>query len=114
MFYLFSSLAAGVEWSVPGVSLPSRFGLGRIFWDDVTGMLRSLLVLHPELARAIIAYRSRRLAASEENAKSHGYKGALHPMESADTAQEEAPEWSRVDHCLGHSCRPYVQRRRTR
>jgi trehalose/maltose hydrolase-like predicted phosphorylase len=101
MFYLFSALRPGVEWSVPAMSLPSRAYLGRIWWDADTWIFPSILVLHPELARSIVAYRCHRLPAAEENAQIRGLRGALYPMESAATGQEAAPEWSSEIHISG-------------
>jgi len=101
MFYLYSALRPDTEWSVPAMALPSRAYLGRIWWDADTWILPAVLVLQPELARSIVAYRCRRLAAAEQNAQSRGCRGALYPMESGGTGQEEAPEWSSEIHVTG-------------
>jgi len=101
MFYLFSALRPGVEWSIPAMSLPSRAYLGRIWWDADTWISPGILVLQPEMARSIVAYRCHRLPAAEENAQIRGLRGALYPMESAATGQEAAPEWSSEIHISG-------------
>jgi trehalose/maltose hydrolase-like predicted phosphorylase len=101
MFYLTSALRPDAASSVPAMALPSRAYLGRIWWDADTWILPSVLLLHPELARSIVAYRGHRLVAAEENARGRGYRGALFPMESAGTGQEAAPEWSSEIHVAG-------------
>lgn len=101
LFFLLSSLREDVSWSLPAVALPSRAYLGRIWWDADTWVFPSLLVLHPSLARSAVAYRCRMLPAAKRNAEQRGSRGALFPMESADTGQEEAPEWSSEIHVTG-------------
>ncbi len=101
MFYLFSSVRADTPDSLPAVAPPSRAYLGRIWWDADTFILPSLLVLNPELARSVVGYRCERLPQAEKNAATRGYRGALYPMESADTGAEAAPEWSSEIHVTG-------------
>ena len=101
MYYLFSELRAGSDASIPAMALPSRAYLGRIWWDADTWVFPAVLALHPELARSIIDYREKRLAAAEQNARERGYRGALYPMESAHSGEEAAPEWSSEIHVTG-------------
>ncbi len=101
MFYLFSSARSGAATSVPAVAVPSRAYLGRVWWDADTFVLPSLLVLNPGMARSLVSYRCARLAQAERNAQTRGYRGALFPMESADTGTEAAPEWSSEIHVTG-------------
>jgi trehalose/maltose hydrolase-like predicted phosphorylase len=101
MYYLFSDLRAGADASVPAMALPSRAYLGRIWWDADTWIFPAALALHPHLARSIIDYRGKRLAAAEQNARERGFRGALFPMESAHSGEEAAPEWSSEIHVTG-------------
>ncbi len=101
MYYLLSELRPGGNCSVPAMALPSRAYLGRIWWDADTWIFPGMLVLHPQMAHSIVAYREERLAAAEQNARSRGYRGALYPMESAGSGQETAPEWSSEIHVTG-------------
>jgi trehalose/maltose hydrolase-like predicted phosphorylase len=101
LYYLFSSLRADVTWSIPAMAMPMRAYLGRIWWDDDTWMFPSLVVLHPELAHSIVAYRFKMLAGAKRNAESRGFRGALFPMESADTGEEAGPEWGQEIHATG-------------
>ena len=98
LFYLISMLRPGSTWSVPAVGLPSRAYLGRVWWDADTWIFPAMLLLHPDLAESMVAYRQRMLRGATQNALSHGYSGAQFPMESAATGLEEAPEWSTEIH----------------
>ena len=91
MFYLFSSVRSGAAASIPAVAPPSRAYLGRVWWDADTFVFPSLLVLNPGLARSLVSYRCARLPEAERNAQMQGYRGALFPMESADTAAKPLP-----------------------
>jgi len=60
---------------------------GHIFWDELYVFpfynLRS-----PEITRALLMYRYRRLNAAKEYARQHGYKGAMYPWQSASAGNE--------------------------
>jgi trehalose/maltose hydrolase-like predicted phosphorylase len=101
LYFLLSGFREGVTWSVPAMALPSRAYLGRIWWDDDTWIFPSLAILHPELARSVVAYRFKMLAGAKRNAEGRGLRGALFPMESADTGEEAAPEWGQEIHATG-------------
>src|SRR5579883_1072465 len=73
MYYLFSSLRRDDDRSLPAMALPSRAYLGRVWWDADTWILPSLLVLHPDLARSIVAYRCHTLSEARLNARRLGY-----------------------------------------
>lgn len=101
LFYLMSQLRPVSGRSIPAIALPSRAYLGRIWWDADTWVFPSLLFLHPDLAESVVTYRERLLPGAMQNAKSHGYRGAQFPMESAASGLEEAPEWSAEIHEAG-------------
>jgi len=92
LFDLCGSLAPGSSNSIPPMGLSSDVYLGHIFWDAEIWMLPAILPQHPELARSIIDYRFERLPAAKSLAKSHGFKGAEFPWESAATGFEQAPQ----------------------
>jgi kojibiose phosphorylase len=48
----------------------------------------------PQIARALLMYRVRRLPQARLNARAHGYEGAMYPWESADTGEETTPQWT--------------------
>ncbi|WP_460510972.1 glycoside hydrolase family 65 protein [Corynebacterium tapiri] len=77
------------------VGLPAR-GItgegyrGHIFWDEV--YVYPLLTTHqPELTKALLRYRHRRLEASREIAQADGFRGALFAWQSGSTGREETP-----------------------
>jgi len=90
-FYLWSSTRSDVDWSISPAGLSSNGYAGHIFWDAETWMHPSLLALHPELARAMDAYRFQRLHAAEVHARQTGYRGARFPWESALDGTEQIP-----------------------
>lgn len=74
-YLLYSSLRAGVNFSIPPAGLSSDNYAGEIFWDADTWMFPSLLALHPELAKSIVTFRHDTIAAAEANARGAGYRG---------------------------------------
>jgi trehalose/maltose hydrolase-like predicted phosphorylase len=90
-FYLWASIRAGVDWSIPPAGLSSNDYNGHIFWDAETWMYPSLLAQHPDLAAGINTYRFDRLAAAEAHAAATGYAGARFPWESALDGTEQIP-----------------------
>ncbi|MCA9400086.1 MAG: glycoside hydrolase family 65 protein [Candidatus Omnitrophica bacterium] len=60
---------------------------GHVFWDEL--YIYPLYNLHaPEITRALLMYRYRRLGAAKEYAKQNGYKGAMYPWQSASLGDE--------------------------
>lgn len=94
LYHLTSFTRAGTSYSLSPMGLSGLGYNGHVFWDTETWMFPALLVLHPDMAKSLIAYRFERLAAAEKNAFAHGYKGAMYPWESADTGVEETPVWA--------------------
>jgi trehalose/maltose hydrolase-like predicted phosphorylase len=61
---------------------------GHIFWDEIfTTPFYSLHI--PEIAKALLLYRYRRLPQARENAEKEGYSGAMFPWQSAISGKEE-------------------------
>jgi hypothetical protein len=71
-YLLYSSLRAGVNFSIPPAGLSSDNYAGLIFWDADTWMFPTLLALHPELARSIVMFRYDTIGAAEANARRPG------------------------------------------
>jgi beta-phosphoglucomutase family hydrolase len=64
---------------------------GHIFWDEVYVM--PFYDFHlPEVARALLMYRYRRLDAARDYARENGYSGAMFPWQTADDGTEETQE----------------------
>ena len=53
-----------------------------VFWDNDSWDFPVLLLLHPERAKSQISFRYLTLAAAQERARQHGYKGAMYPWEA--------------------------------
>jgi alpha,alpha-trehalase len=62
---------------------------GHIFWDEV--FIFPFLNLHlPDLTRALLHYRYRRLSAARRAASAAGFTGAMYPWQSGSSGREEA------------------------
>jgi len=94
LYNLYSFVRAGSGYSLSPMGLSGLGYNGHVFWDTEIWMYPPLLMLHPEIARSILDYRYNRLDAAKQNARSHGYKGAMFPWESDDTGQEATPVWA--------------------
>ncbi len=61
---------------------------GHIFWDEI--FIMPFYSLHvPEIAKALLLYRYRRLPQTRKNAEKEGYSGAMFPWQSAISGKEE-------------------------
>jgi HAD superfamily hydrolase (TIGR01509 family) len=77
-----------IDAGMPARGLHGEAYRGHIFWDDV--FIFPFYFLHfPEIARALLMYRYRRLDAAREYARVNGYDGAMYPWQSADDGSEE-------------------------
>ncbi|MDD4939767.1 MAG: glycosyl hydrolase family 65 protein [Candidatus Omnitrophica bacterium] len=68
---------------------------GHIFWDAEIFLLPFYMFTFPEAARNMLLYRCNRIEKARELARKEGYRGAKFPWESADSGEEETPEWAR-------------------
>lgn len=94
LFYLLGSVRPNLDISAGPMGLSSAGYYGHIFWDADTFMFPALVVLHPELAKPMVAFRSRTLRAAQENAKKNGYKGAMYPWEAGPDGAEATPRFA--------------------
>lgn len=67
---------------------------GHAFWDTEIFMLPFFAYVFPNTAKNLVGYRYHLLEAARKNARTNGYKGAKYPWESADTGEEECPDWT--------------------
>ncbi len=74
-YLLYSSIRAGLAWSIPPAGLSSDNYAGEIFWDADTWMYPTLLAFHPELAKSVVDFRYDTRHAAEANASHAGFKG---------------------------------------
>lgn len=61
---------------------------GHIFWDELY-ILPLYDLFFPEVAKSVLNYRFKRIEKARENAKQHGYKGAMFPWQSGSDGREE-------------------------
>jgi trehalose/maltose hydrolase-like predicted phosphorylase len=63
-----------------------------VFWDADTWVFPALLLLHPERAKPIVAFRERTLEAARQRARQRGFNGAMYPWESdPENGSEQTP-----------------------
>lgn len=76
-----------IDAGLPARGLHGEAYRGHIFWDEMYSF--QFYNLHaPEITRALLMYRYRRLGAAKDNASVHGYEGAMYPWQSASTGDE--------------------------
>ncbi|MGW5723385.1 glycosyl hydrolase family 65 protein [Amycolatopsis sp. NPDC003865] len=63
---------------------------GHVFWDEL--FVHRVLALHtPEVSRAVLRYRHRRLDAARHAARDAGHRGAMFPWQSGSDGRDETP-----------------------
>lgn len=67
---------------------------GHSFWDTELFIRPFFDYVFPHIARNLAGYRYLLLDKARENARKNGYLGAKFPWESADTGDEECPDWT--------------------
>ena len=79
-----------LDAGVPARGLNGEAYRGHVFWDEIFVM--PLLNLRmPEVSRAMLRYRWRRLPEARRAAVACGWRGALYPWQSGSTGMEETP-----------------------
>ncbi|WP_230688818.1 glycoside hydrolase family 65 protein [Micromonospora sp. WMMC415] len=87
-----SGYTADADAGVPARGLHGEGYRGHVFWDEL--FVFPLLNLRtPELTRALLLYRYRRLAEARRLARALGLPGALFPWQSGSDGREETPEF---------------------
>jgi len=76
-----------IDAGMPVRGLHGEAYRGHIFWDELY-VFPFYNYRSPEITRALLMYRFRRLGAAKENAKQHGFKGAMYPWQTASTGEE--------------------------
>lgn len=67
---------------------------GHVFWDTEVMMLPFFTLTQPRAARALLGYRFHTLDGARRNSAANGTKGARYAWESADTGDEECPQFT--------------------
>jgi trehalose/maltose hydrolase-like predicted phosphorylase len=77
-----------LDAGVPARGLHGEAYRGHIFWDELF-IFPFLNLRFPELTRALLRYRARRLPEAREAARAAGYRGAMYPWQSGSDGREE-------------------------
>jgi trehalose/maltose hydrolase-like predicted phosphorylase len=83
-----SKNTTSLDVGVPARGLHGEAYRGHIFWDELF-IFPFLNWRVPELSRALLQYRSRRLDRARRLAADAGYRGAMYPWQSASSGREE-------------------------
>ena len=94
LFYLLASADSGTAIGIPPMGLSSGGYYGHIFWDSDTWMFPPLLVTHPDVARSLVAFRTRTLPAARANARANRFRGAMYPWEADERGVETTPRFA--------------------
>ncbi|TLY95127.1 MAG: glycoside hydrolase family 65 protein [Gammaproteobacteria bacterium] len=91
LYYLLASATADTAWPVGPCGLTTCYA-GHAFWDADTWIFPALLLLHPERAKPMVAFRERTLDAARQRARQRGFDGAMYPWESdPENGSEQTP-----------------------
>ncbi|MFJ4205673.1 glycoside hydrolase family 65 protein [Streptomyces sviceus] len=116
LFHVLQTLSphtADLDVGVPARGLHGEAYRGHVFWDEL--FVLPYLNLHfPEVSRALLRYRHRRLEEACSAARAIGRRGALYPWQSGSDGREETqrlhlnprsgrwlPDHSRLQHHVG-------------
>lgn len=81
LFYLLENSTPQTSWPASACGFSGNY-FGHVFWDNDFWVFPALLLLHPERAQSLIAFRQRTLPEALERARSHGFAGAMYPWEA--------------------------------
>ncbi|QGV77366.1 glycoside hydrolase family 65 protein [Streptomyces ficellus] len=94
LFHVLQTLSphtAELDVGVPARGLHGEAYRGHVFWDEL--FVLPYLNLHlPEVSRALLLYRHRRLPRALNAARDAGRKGALYPWQSGSDGREETQQ----------------------
>ncbi|MFN7147845.1 MAG: glycoside hydrolase family 65 protein [Microthrixaceae bacterium] len=91
LFHLLQTVSkntAELDVGVPARGLHGEAYRGHIFWDELF-IFPFLTLRIPELTRALLHYRSRRLDRARNAARAAGFAGAMFPWQSGSDGSEE-------------------------
>ncbi|MEV5571921.1 glycosyl hydrolase family 65 protein [Spirillospora sp. NPDC052269] len=91
MFHLLQTVSphsVDLDVGVPARGLHGEAYRGHVFWDELF-ILPFLNMRFPEIAKALLMYRYRRLPAARRAASAEGRRGAMYPWQSAADGREE-------------------------
>ncbi|WP_067793569.1 glycoside hydrolase family 65 protein [Actinomadura formosensis] len=91
IFHLLQTVSEHIvdlDVGIPARGLHGEAYRGHVFWDELF-ILPFLIMRFPEIARALLLYRWRRLPAARRAAAADGHRGAMYPWQSAADGREE-------------------------
>ncbi|HUS87408.1 MAG TPA: beta-phosphoglucomutase family hydrolase [Bacteroidales bacterium] len=77
-----------LDAGIPPRGLHGEAYRGHIFWDELY-VIPIFNIHFPEVTRSVLMYRYRRLDRARDNARKHGYRGAMFPWQSGSDGREE-------------------------
>ncbi|MFF2848837.1 glycoside hydrolase family 65 protein [Streptomyces sp. NPDC058001] len=95
LFHVLQTLSphtADLDVGVPARGLHGEAYRGHVFWDELF-VLPYLNLRFPEVSRALLNYRYRRLPRACGAATAAGRAGAMYPWQSGSDGREETQEW---------------------
>ncbi|MER7580626.1 glycosyl hydrolase family 65 protein [Kitasatospora sp. NPDC097691] len=87
----YSEHSVDLDVGIPARGLHGEAYRGHVFWDELF-VLQLLDLRFPELARAVLRHRHRRLDAARRQARALGLRGAVYPWQSAGDGREESQQ----------------------
>jgi trehalose/maltose hydrolase-like predicted phosphorylase len=94
LFHVLQTLSphtADLDVGVPARGLHGEAYRGHVFWDEL--FVLPYLNLHfPEVSRALLRYRHRRLGQARTAAREAGRRGAMYPWQSGSDGREETQQ----------------------
>ncbi len=91
LYHLMVSMSpqnAGIDASITARGLHGEAYRGHIFWDELF-ILPFYDIHFPDVAKAALMYRYRRLDKAREYSKEYGFRGAMFPWQSGSDGREE-------------------------
>ncbi|MGW4895575.1 glycoside hydrolase family 65 protein [Kitasatospora sp. NPDC004240] len=85
----YSEHSVDLDVGIPARGLHGEAYRGHVFWDELF-VLRLVNLRFPELTRAVLRHRHRRLDAARRQAREAGLRGAMYPWQSAGDGREES------------------------
>ena len=93
IFHVLQTVAAAspdLDAGLPARGLHGEGYRGHVFWDELF-VYPMLTLRRPELTRALLLYRFRRLDSARDAARAEGLAGAMFPWQSGSDGREETP-----------------------
>ncbi|MEQ7008290.1 glycosyl hydrolase family 65 protein [Actinopolymorpha sp. B17G11] len=87
-----STHTTDLDVGVPARGLSGEAYRGHVFWDELF-VFPFLTLRLPEVARALLMYRWRRLPQARWAAEAAGYRGAMYPWQSGSDGRDETQQW---------------------